>query len=143
MSLPENETDELLFELEYRGFRFCVDDCGRLLVFPGLELNPADRLAINRHLDGLVRIVCDRDDLIPSFSPLFQKAFRKVPGSPTALRELQTPKLFYRSKMLGPFGRAAAKPIKRKENSMQPPDTQLPLFVGSDPRAKKRPPSSS
>ena len=76
-----SETEELLFELEHRGFRFRVAPSGFLVVLPGSQLTPADRLAIKRHRDGLVRILWDRDDRVASFSPLFQQAFRNAPGS--------------------------------------------------------------
>jgi hypothetical protein len=98
-----SETEELLSMFECGDFRCRVTKRCRLIVAPRSRLSPAYRLAIERHRDGLVRILCERDD---------------------------------------PFARAAAKPIKRKENSMQRPDNQLPLFVRSDSRAKKQPPSS-
>jgi hypothetical protein len=44
---------------------------------------------------------------------------------------------------LADLHRPSFRSIKRTENSMQRPDSQLSLFVERDPRADKQPPSSS
>ena len=57
-----SETEELLFNLGYGGLRCRVTKRGRLIVAPRSRLSPAWRLAIERHKDGIVGLLLDRDD---------------------------------------------------------------------------------
>jgi hypothetical protein len=64
--LRMSDTEELLDMLKCGDMRCRVTRRGRLIVTPKSRLSPAWRLAIERHKDGLVRLIDDRcDDLRP------------------------------------------------------------------------------
>jgi hypothetical protein len=157
MKAGMDEAERLLSIFERYGFRFRVSADGCLVVATpgGKPLARAGSLTIRRNAEGLARIICERCDLVAGLSPadalFFYRVFKNLPGSPAAVREVQTPTRYYPRHELEPFAPAALAPDearmmrtvyealairlidRNKENSMETNKQQKPLFGAHNP----------